>query len=883
MKKIFRIINPLRYINGAKGAISLFLAVLLTPFLSIAMILVESGRYNSAVSEYDEAAGVSSVSTLAHYDEYLQKRWGLLGVSQDIDINTKFSEYLNTNAGIMGDSIAVNSINAKGEYPLSDREVLCDQILEFCKLNAPTELATDFLDLSSLLKCFENIKNFDNIISLFTNASDAIDNTITFVESTEEIKAAADNLDSLKSDYNEKYDAFEKSVNDLIEALKEDRPDDEEEALNYDENINNLRQSVTNTQKEYAFTIQDIVDNMNTYKEKMSDSSSALSNIQSDITSAVSTSITLEQQIGSKKQALDKKNADIKRMEDEGFNESNTAYTDAINARAELENEMAELQTEKGLADASKKGLSNVSNGWNNSSNQYNDAVFGVIIDGFSSLKNKVNTLSANSITKDTGKITPLEYKSSEINGYVKSENVDEFINQQEKELQEGSLSALIDGITSFFDSIFKFSAFYDSKLSANIDTDYYERIFGGLPGSDSAEGGVIAVVKDIGKLVKDAGEFVEDIITLKLISALKKIAELIQTTINLLRDIGQFALDVCNNIVNLFSGYDRLYYSTYTAYNLPCRTDDNGSGVSFKTMAGYSLNTNSLPSQGEHGGNATLFDDFSALVNAISAFVEGTGDDITFSGAELEYVLYGSNSEISNQLYTSCVIYLFRLLLDIFPVLSDPEIQSLAAASTFGYPIVMVLMIFAEPLADTILLVNGGEVPFWETDIYLSPSGFPGLLEKLISICKFTTEQKESLKSDLVNSFGAADENYDYQRTLRSWNEKQTSSDSNKDSELKKGVSKYLNGLISFDYREYCFMILLLTVTKEQQIARISNLIQMETLYYYNQNSATYTFDLRKSYTYIDSNVNVSIKQMLPSLTDSSLFTFDRRCFRGY
>ena len=82
MRKRYWKFKHFKYINGIRGAISLFLAVIMTPFLTIAMALVETGRYNSAVSVLDEAMGISSTATLANYDEYLHKRWGLLAADQ---------------------------------------------------------------------------------------------------------------------------------------------------------------------------------------------------------------------------------------------------------------------------------------------------------------------------------------------------------------------------------------------------------------------------------------------------------------------------------------------------------------------------------------------------------------------------------------------------------------------------------------------------------------------------------------------------------------------------------------------------------------------------------------------------------------------------------
>jgi len=87
----------------------------------------------------------------------------------------------------------------------------------------------------------------------------------------------------------------------------------------------------------------------------------------------------------------------------------------------------------------------------------------------------------------------------------------------------------------------------------------------------------------------------------------------------------------------------------------------------------------------------------------------------------------------------------------------------------------------------------------------------------------------------------------------------------------------------LKFNYKDYCLVLLLLTVTKEQQVARLANLIQMETLCYYENQEKDYTFDLRKSYSYLYAQVDANVVQMMPSLADSSLFTVERDHYRGY
>ena len=157
MRKRYWKFKHFKYINGIRGAISLFLAVIMTPFLTIAMALVETGRYNSAVSVLDEAMGISSTATLANYDEYLHKRWGLLAADQGINLDALYGSYLSTNAGVLGSSLTLENQSAEGIYPLGDPEILESQILEFSKLDAPTLVAGNFLNWSYLMDRLEEL------------------------------------------------------------------------------------------------------------------------------------------------------------------------------------------------------------------------------------------------------------------------------------------------------------------------------------------------------------------------------------------------------------------------------------------------------------------------------------------------------------------------------------------------------------------------------------------------------------------------------------------------------------------------------------------------------------------------------------------------------
>ncbi|MFV0364021.1 MAG: hypothetical protein ACK5LL_13200 [Suipraeoptans sp.] len=127
-KRLSKCLN--KYINGKKGAVSIFLALILSPLLSVSLTLVESARYQEALERTREIADISAFSTLADYDSFLDERFGLLSTSQEMNINSTFADYLQENTNSLGGNITLNSQSAQGEFPLSDLDVLKQQILE---------------------------------------------------------------------------------------------------------------------------------------------------------------------------------------------------------------------------------------------------------------------------------------------------------------------------------------------------------------------------------------------------------------------------------------------------------------------------------------------------------------------------------------------------------------------------------------------------------------------------------------------------------------------------------------------------------------------------------------------------------------------------------
>lgn len=883
MKKRYYKFKHFKYINGIRGSISLFLMVLMTPFLSIAMMLVETGRFNSAVSVMDEAMGVSATSTLADYDDYLHDRWGLLGMSQDGDIPKNYRTYLDENIGVMGNSLNLQTVKAEGMYPLADLKILEKQILEFQKLNAPTKLAQNFLNITDLVKVFESLGPVEMIASLLGKAADGAAATSTLIDSASDLKSDAAKLEKAKTPYQEKYDAFVQAVDDLKAALKEERPDEEEDkkaAEDYDANIADLQKKATDAQKAYSECVSEVKDTMSDFKSKMGKCGESLNSINHVKTGLVTeaTNYAVKQQ--EKDKEVKKTQDAIDAMKKEGKDEEDSEYAALLEKQKQSNDELAEMKTEQSIVNATMKGLNATSDSWTKSTKGYSDEKLGKVIEGFENIRTKTDAFDVSAVTAETDSIDDATYHNMTIDGYVKADEIDDYLAEQNDELEKANLKAFAKGLKSFFDALIKMTIFYNPDYAAYVDTNYYEETFGGLPGGNAADGGIRDVINSFSATMDSYNTFTT---TLNLAKKFKALYDTLKNVVKTINAIIQFVIDIGINLARLITEYDHMYCSTYMAFNLPCRTDS-----SFKCMTGYSLSLPEWKDKNEWGLNT-----LNAVVQTLQNAQKGTGPDKTFSGAELEYILYGSNSEVANQVYTFFALYLIRFLLDVGTVSTDVGVQALAGASTLGYPFVLGAILLLEPFAETVLLANGAKIKFIGETVYLTPEGFPKLIGQILTFVHPTEAEQKDMETGFIECFGAGDEGYQETYAAKKAEAESKSQEEKKETEEKKkeGIAaefdskwnNYQDGFLKFDYREYCFFVLLLTVKREQQIARLANLIQMETLSHYSKQGAPYVFDLRKSYTFLHAEADVKVNQMLPALIDSKKFQIKREQYRGY
>lgn len=948
LKRIDNLLSP---VNGIRGAISLFMAVLMTPFLTIAMVLVETGRYSSAVSILDEALGVSSVSTLANYDEYLQSRWGLLSVSQQKELTKLYEGYLSTNSEIMGDSISIDKIEVEGLYSLWDTDVLKSQILEYGKLNVPVKLINNFGNFDVLIKQLEKIGNFDQIANIFSSGAKVLDGGITLVEKAMDLKEQADELDKLNKDYTNQFQDFKGKVDTLIdtfirirqleneipqlkaklETLKaelaslqsaassssdsesEDGPDysqlisekqseitatenaisSAERELNQKRNsIESLRSNAKSARDSYAELLKDLADTLEEYKNTMQDVMEEMSGIVESCTSALESSLTISTNVSEKNKLKSDIEKELELKEEADFDDSGS-YAAGKDYLISVEREVAELETELAVVTATNSGVKTIADGLSTTFENYSDALITQYVNDMRALSQKVAAYNVDGLTADSARVTAGEYKNVPLAGYVKAEDIDAFLEEQEKQLKEGSLSALLDGLKAIYNSLMGFNLFFEDKLNANVD----------MSGLKSVPVGneLLDIVASLCNILASIVQMHADLQTLDLLGILEAGKKLFSSLEEVFTSLG----DILLNLVSMFAG-ERLLYTTYAAFNLPCRTDcsETGSGgVSMKTMTGTTVSTRITQSTGslppvKQTFNVPVFGEVSAIIDTVNARKNGGGSDPAFCGAELEYMLYGSNSEMVNQLATFLSLYLVRLLCSIPTIMADPEVQGLAASATLGYPLVIALFIILEPLVQTILLTNGAAQKFIPTEVYLSPSGIPALVNDLINFCHIPNSVSESIENAMVEAVSKTEEDYAYNKDMKEYQNEMKERAEGKTkakpignvqrqlkSEGQQAWEKYKKSFFTFEYREYCYFLLSLTINEPEFLNRLANLIHTETKYYYTTCEAdkSHSFTLTNAYTNISVTADARVNQMLPSLLSADLFKISRENYRGY
>lgn len=151
--------------NRNSGQITVLLSIGLLAILILAGVLVDAARISAAGSLVKSAVSSAARSALAGYCSRLKENYGLFGfdAADEEELENTVRHYLGKNLQINGSGVdngakvdlygfRIESIHVFPLYNMSENKVFKQQILEYMKYRAPGEIAEGFMDRLSAVR-----------------------------------------------------------------------------------------------------------------------------------------------------------------------------------------------------------------------------------------------------------------------------------------------------------------------------------------------------------------------------------------------------------------------------------------------------------------------------------------------------------------------------------------------------------------------------------------------------------------------------------------------------------------------------------------------------------------------------------------------------------
>lgn len=691
-----------KYINGWKGSVSIFLALIITPFLSIALVIFESARYQSVVEMMNELIDSAGFSTLAEYDTYLEDRFGLLATApvdtsgvNTTDVNSRFRGYLANNVDVLGNGVTIKNSSAYGKYALSDTAVLRSQLLEYGEVSTTTELVTEGFDIDVLIDYLmganETLKNIEKSVKTINAGADLGKDFGNILDSIGDLKELGSDFKESNKEYKEAYAEYSDKADECSKKL---------EGANDAQRISDALDIVN--------------ESASIYKEKASDCKSAISKIKS--------------KMGTLRTSLDKILEDIQNLKD-GMNEL------SYDERDPATNEPFEFNLTNDLSDNLLAMIDQTSDSFSEYEvNKFFDkcntatAALGEQI----TLLNGIGSKTDTDIESEILKPVDMDFAG----------DVEDLADMAIKDADAlspapAALDSVVSLLKSVMDSLNETTLFYDLRLDAKVSSEYLYS-HGVAPSLASVM--LMASIQSMQRAGEDYGDAITETNFLKrVIQKVKSIVDLIASAAEFIAAVAGALIDLSLGLADfaMMSSDDQLQHFilySYGAYNMPNRTTyEAGKGLS-----GYSFSKIYELAGGKYDSPKSIID----TLTAVQPTVPQSPQHRMFRGAEGEYLLSGTTDEAGNQQAVFFQIFLLRLFINFWCLAACPEIPK----EIFTF----ILYVVVESFLDTFILVNGGDeylIKLSPDVIYTSASGFTTLLKDFVN----TSSASENLKKFLT------------------------------------------------------------------------------------------------------------------------------------
>lgn len=820
-------------IHGTRGMISLFLAFLMTPTLSIMLLLTETSRYQSAIELMNELIDCSMLSAQANYDSYLDERFGLLSYDQqERNPDDLFTEYMEKNAGALGKAVTMGRVSGKGRLPLSNDDAFEQQLSEYAGVTGFLEAGTsalnvqDFIDMLVADNPLTQLKNFANATE---NAAKSLKSVADLVDAIKESVDSVNDYQSKKNTYNDKASDFREKSKAYIDKL--------------DAAVQGLG---PNDSYDSIYSNQDVIDAENEAEEARKSYKKAGEELSSSIEAARKKLIKVTAMATSAANSIEATKTSIDELKNYG------ADTEVLSGSITK------------LADDILACLGSVAE------ENWSDLVVAEI----SKIDNQVYYIKHTEFGKDNGDTEThyinesVDYDGEWFTGNYNAKSlsaipnnlVDSLLKVASSFVGKNDISdddkADITGIIDLIGNMAGVSLLYDNHLNAVVSKSADTLGISAQSFIAALDVFIDAANNITGKDNKVEGPLRPLIRVVQIIWGLVEILGAIGLLIlSIVAIAGEFLYHIGQTVLGNSSAYYGLLMSCYSVYNCPNRTTwDSGSSLSgFDYKDIYNM-----VGPGPNSGTSGAFANLGNLMAASESYAGTSADSAdAFRGAEAEYILVGTNSEITNQVVTALYIYVFRFLMDFNLILKDQTLS--AAVGVFGEPwatIIKVVFMICEAMIDAFMLVNGGEIALKKDKAYLSLEGAKDLSDDLGSILK--AAGANAMKENGSDIASMANLGEGTEKDIGNAIKKKFNADLTKEKKpLKERFSKFATGF-KFDYSDYLFFLMILTRNEGELCDRLQDVVSMEATAYYDQD-----FTLDKSFTALEGSVEYELNGM--------------------
>ena len=845
-----------RKVNGTKGMLSIFLALVVSPLLMSTFIFIEYARIQSIQELMKEVMGSSLYSTLGHYDDYVEERFDLLSISQKDDINTTYQGYMKANMNALGKGASIQSMEASGQHSLGSASILKQQIYEASEYTVMAQAMWDGFDLDRIKKKLDGLPGMKQLNAGAEVANKAVgyaNDTKDMINSVKDFQEKAKDFKEKCQNYKTKYQAFQTAMQ-TVESI---RNSGQEEGLPAAEAAADAaaRELATAT-KELSTSLGNLYDASKDLKEKMEKVKKDLSEVkeatkkkkeeskEAATESAASTGteiatipaagngtgteVATVPANGSTEVATTGTAADAEIPDGEG---AETIGTDAYKWFEEMHKvteDFANEQIQKGIdaiVEAEKTSLNNQA----------------AALSSFTASGHSMSELSSAPL----GKIEMKGFKE-DVAKYV--DDLVDVLDKSATADQEGVKEVIAVGRLA--QKLMDMKIFYDNSLDSNINPTL-------LAHTSSFDTSTLLTASGFTGMLQDAIDFADACYQHP--NVFKMITKLASFLINLAKFLAGLVTWMAEHFINLAKflvNYQEYYHAFllygYAAYNLPNRTTyKKGS-----TLTGYSFQkVFSLAGGSDKGGKGGAMSDIASLGN-------NSGSDPMFKGAELEYMLTGANSEYTAQAGAFFDGYMLRLMVDCYAVLNSDILKALSALGPVRI-VATVIFLLLEPFLDMVILVNGGTQVLFKTKAYLSIEGLPHLAQDMAGILDLSDDQKSTLGGMFESKRGGGSSTGTEVAIYHDDSAKHGGQDGSG-----KTNDKNEMGYFPLDYTAHGAILMILCTPYDQYTDRMQNLIQLEAK---EKHKKDFDFDINKAYTSVHSDNKYKLNifmNLSPTLT---------------